>query len=158
MFRPFSFQQVGSAISVPRITTKEHPAPPDTDRNTDKRGGPLQGRVGVTGSQADLCEGTAAWRAQGQYLGELRHLSQTGRAQVKRVREAKGVRAAIRGGAEEGERIAVSAAASRRAGWVRLPHASANGRPLAAANRTCGGISFLRVSASDSGLKAVSGG
>jgi hypothetical protein len=38
----------------------------------------------------------AAWKAQGRYLGAVRQLSAANRAKVKKIREAKGVRAAIR--------------------------------------------------------------
>jgi hypothetical protein len=40
-------------------------------------------------------EAVAAWRAQGRYLAAVRRLSKAHRRKVKRIREAKGVGAAI---------------------------------------------------------------
>jgi hypothetical protein len=37
----------------------------------------------------------AVWRAQGRYMAAVRRLSKTNRAKVKKIREAKGVGAAI---------------------------------------------------------------
>jgi hypothetical protein len=55
----------------------------------------LRGRASKRRRRKPSAKAIAAWKAQGRYMSAVRRLAKADRAKVKKIREAKGVKAAI---------------------------------------------------------------